>query len=286
MKKSVNTKIEIDKNVYMPIFGLGAYATKPGEEAYNSVRWALDLGYRLVDTAAFYENEADIGRALKDSGLNREDYFITTKIWVTDLDDPEKALSQSLTLLDTEYVDLYLLHWPGSDTERMIRAWEKLADLKEKGKIKAIGGANLREHHIKELIEGTGIKPANNQIELHPWHQQTDVAEYCRNNNISVTSWGPIFHGHLNEEPIAEETARKYNKTPAQVTLRWHVQKDINLIPKSVHRERLSENMQIFDFELDEEDMKKFDSLDGKKSFSFDSDTFDGDIEKARAMRG
>lgn len=283
--KDINTKVEIDKNVYMPIFGLGAYATKPGDEAYNSVRWAVDLGYRLVDTAAFYNNEEDVGRAFKDSGLNREEYFITTKVWVTDLDNPEKALNESLTRLNTEYVDLYLLHWPGSDKDRMVKAWEKMANLKEQGKIKAIGGANLKTHHIKELAK-TGIKPSNNQIELHPWHQQTDVVEYCNKNNISITSWGPIFHGYLSEEPVAQEIADKYGKTPAQVTLRWHVQKDINLIPKSVKKERLAENMQIFDFELENQDMEKFDALDGRRSFAFDSDTFDGDIEKARAMRG
>lgn len=285
MNKNINSKIEIDKIVYMPIFGLGAYASKPGAEAYNSVRWAFDLGYRLVDTAAFYNNEADIGRALKDSGLNREDYFITTKIWVTDLDNPESALNESLKRLDTDFIDLYLLHWPGSDSERMIKAWDTLAKLKEQGKIKAIGGANLLIHHIKELEKATGVKPANNQIELHPWHQQREVSEYCKDNDISVTSWGPIFHGHLAEEPAATEIADKYGKTPAQATLRWHLQKDINLIPKSVHKERLEENMNIFDFELSDEDMEKFNSLDGKKSFSFDSNTFDGDIEKARSMR-
>ncbi len=286
MTRDINTAQEIKRGVLMPRFGLGVFRALPGDEVYNSIRWALDMGYRLIDTAAMYENEEDVGRAVRDSGLPREDIFVTTKLWIDDFDDAKSALEASLKRLGMDYVDLYLMHWPGTDESRRLRAWEAMLEQGSSGKIRACGVSNFMQDQLEQLMAGVGEVPANNQIELHPWHQQRELRKFCEAKGISVTSWGPIFRGHISEVPVMAEIGEKYGKSAAQATLRWHIQQgDINLIPKSVHKERIEQNMQIFDFELSEEDMAIIDAMDGRVSFAFDSHIFNGELEEARAER-
>ncbi|MEG1393643.1 MAG: aldo/keto reductase [Christensenellaceae bacterium] len=279
---NMNDCVRLRGNVMMPAFGLGVYKAQPGDEVYQAIRFALDAGYRLIDTAAYYFNEVDVGRALRDSGIDRSQVFITTKIWPSFYEHAQEEFEKSLKALEMEYVDLYLLHWPGIDKDLRYKAWEMMLKEQQKGRIRAVGVSNFMQPQLEELIRDMGVTPANNQVELHPWHQQRELRKYCANKEIAITSWGPIFHGHLAEEPLMDELAFKYNKSAAQVTLRWHVQHGINLIPKSVHQDRIIENSQIFDFELRKEDMEEIDALDGKKKFAFDSYAFDGDVEKVK----
>lgn len=275
----IGTAKAIAPGVDMPALGLGVYKVENGQEAYRAVRFALDAGYRLIDTASFYFNEESVGEAIRDSLIPREKLFITTKLWPLEFGDAQKAAAGSLKRLGCGYIDLYLLHWPGLDTKLRLRAWEEVQELKDKGKIRACGVSNFFIRHLEELKEHGGATPANDQVELHPWLQQRGLRDYCAKNGISVTAWGPIFHGHLAEEPLVREIGGKYGKTPAQATLRWHLQKGINVIPKSVHKSRIEENADLFDFSLSEEDMKRIDGLDKGMSFGRDPDVFDGHID-------
>jgi 3-dehydroquinate dehydratase type II len=268
----------LNNGIKMPKFGLGVYQAKPGKEVYRAVRCALEAGYRLIDTAAFYHNEADVGKAVKDSGIPREELFLVTKLWPLEFRSALSAFEQSLAFLNSGYVDLYLMHWPGTDSEARLKGWETMQELQQKGLIRALGVSNFYIHHLEHLIEHTGMVPSNNQIELHPWQQQRNIRTYCIQKGISVTAWGPIFHGHLSEEPLMGELGEKYGKSAAQVTLRWHIQHDINVIPKSVRPDRIQENTKLFDFALDQEDMARIDALDGKGAFAFNADLFDGNV--------
>lgn len=276
----INTTVKLNNGVDMPVFGLGLYKSQPGDEVYNAVRWAIDAGYKLADTATFYHNEESVGKAWKDSGIHREDFFITTKLWPGDFNSVQEMLEQSLRFLQSDYVDLYLLHWPGTDADLRNNAWDVMLEQMAKGRIRACGVSNFYVHHLEGITAHAGVTPVNNQIELHPWYQRREERAYCGQHGITVTSWGPIFHGHLSEEPLMAEVGEKYGKTPAQATLRWHLQQGIDIIPKSVKKERIIENAGIFDFELTEEDMGRINALDGKGHFSFDADQFDGDLSK------
>lgn len=282
MIQSISERIEIANGVQMPGLGLGLYKAEAGEEVYNAVRFALDAGYRHIDTATFYYNEQDVGHALKDSGVPREEIFVATKLWPTDFENAQKIFETSLQALGGGYIDLYMLHWPGTDEALRYKAWDVLLQLKEEGLIRAAGVSNFLASQLEDMKQKTGTLPANNQVELHPWHQQRELRNYCAKNGISVTAWGPIFHGHLGEEPLMEEIGNKYGKSAAQATLRWHIQNDIVIIPKSVKKERILENADLFDFKLSDEDIKRINELDGKHHFAWNPATFDGDSEKAR----
>lgn len=271
-----DTKI-LSGNVPMPTVGLGLYRADPGKnQAYNAVRWALDIGYRHLDTAALYNNEAEVGRALQDSGVDRGSVFVTTKLWPLDFTRTRKALEGSLNKLRTDWVDGYLMHWPGTDTNARFAAWEDMLLLQQEGKIRCPGVSNFLPHHLEELIGRFGTAPAMNQIELHPWRQQRDNVACCAAKGIQIVSWGPIFHGHLAEEPLMAKIGEKHSVSPAQAALRWHLQKGYAIIPKSINRERILENAKLSGFKLDAEDMRQIDALDGKRRFAFDEDTFDG----------
>jgi diketogulonate reductase-like aldo/keto reductase len=260
----------------IPMLGFGAWDDTFAQDTYAQVRAAIEVGYRHIDTAVFYRNESAVGDAVKDCGVPREELFITTKLWPTDFGGAERAFDDSMRKLKLDYVDLYLLHWPGVDEELMLRAWERLIGWREDGRIVSIGGSNFLETHIESVLKHTGETLACDQIQLHPWHQQRGLADYCRNAGIAVTAWGPIFHGHLGEEPLPAEIGLKYGKSAAQTTLRWHVQHGNIIIPKSSKRERMIENRDIFDFELSAEDMAAIDALDGKRDLGDDPRTFAG----------
>lgn len=274
MIKSINDKVTLNDGVEMQWFGLGVYRVAEGEEVYNSVRWALEAGYRLVDTAAFYENEEGVGRAIRDSGIPREEIFVTTKVWNTDhgYERTLRACEKSLTKLGMDYADLYLIHWPGQNRDRMLKTWEALLELKALKKIRSAGVSNFKQHHIDTLIGAYDVTPSVNQIELHPWDTKEALLQYAKRKGIIITAWGPIFHGHLSEVPEVHELGRKYGKSGAQVVLRWHLQKGVSIIPKSVHKERIVENAQLFDFEISPADMKYIDNLNRDRGFGPDPD--------------
>ena len=275
MIKSIIDKVTLNDGVKMPWFGLGVYLVAEGDEVYNSVRWALEAGYRLIDTAAFYENEEGVGRAIRDSGIPREEIFVTTKVWNTyhGYDKTLRSCEQSLSKLGMDYADLFLIHWPGQNRDRMLKTWEALLNLKEKKKIRSAGVSNFKQHHIDAVIAASGVTPSVNQVELHPWYSKKDLLRYAQEKGIILTAWGPIFHGHLSEVPEVHELGRKYGKSGAQVVLRWHLQNGVSIIPKSVHKNRIVENEQLFDFELTDEDMRFIDNLNKDKGFGPDPDT-------------
>ena len=259
----------------IPGFGLGVFAAD-GEKCYDAVRYALDAGYRHIDTAEFYGNEEEVGRAIRESGVPREDIFLTTKLWPSDFIRAEEVYEKSMHKLNCEYLNLYLLHWPGTDEDLRLHVWEFVQEQVARGNIKSAGVSNFMVPHLRNLIKRTGTVPVNNQIEFHPWHQQREVCRFCNENNIVVTAWGPLFHGHLKEEPLMGEIGEKYGKSAAQATLRWALEKDVVLIPKSEKKERIIQNADIFDFALTAEDTRMIDGLEGKGFFGDNPMTFNG----------
>ncbi len=275
MITSVADTIKLNSGIEMPGFGLGCFKAL-GDEIYNAVRWAVDAGYRMVDTATFYDNEKDVGRGVRECGVSREEVFVVSKMWPTSYDNPQKGLELSLKELDTEYMDLYLLHWPGTNETLRYKAWETLLEYREKGRIRAAGVSNFTVEHLEGLIREFGDALAVNQVELHPWNPQRELSAYCREQGIAVTAWGPISRGHIAEVPLMDELGKKYGKSPVQITLRWHLQKENVIIPKSSNKGRIQANSQIFDFSLNDEDMARIDSLESGRHFGFDPNTFAG----------
>lgn len=260
----------------IPYIGLGVYRMDNPSADEEAILKALSIGYRHIDTAAYYNNEDTVGCAIKKSGIPRDQIFVTTKVWNDDqrADRVEEAFEDSLKKLDLEYVDLYLIHWPVVD--KFVQTWTILEKIYKKGKAKAIGVSNFKEHHIETLLKSATIKPATNQIELHPYLSQQDLVEYCNKKNIVVEAWSPLGANKtgLLEEPILQELAQKYGKSPAQIVLRWNFQRGIVTIPKSSNPVRQKENISIFDFELADDDMNKIYSLNKDMRLGADPDNF------------
>jgi diketogulonate reductase-like aldo/keto reductase len=241
----------------MPLLGLGVWQVEPGEETENSVRWALELGYRAIDTAQAYGNEEGVGRALADSGVPREDVFITTKFFPAH-DDPEAEAEKSLERLGVDQVDLYLIHWPqGGPTW----AWPGMQRAREAGYARSIGISNFDVGEIEALLGDTDMPPVVNQIQFSPWKYRQALLEACEEHEIALEAYSPLNTGDF-DEPKVVEVAEAHGRTPAQVILRWCVQRGLPTIPKSTHRERIEENGQLFDFELSDDEMASLDSLD------------------------
>ena len=254
--------IKLSNDVEVPQLGLGIFMARQGAEAEQAVLWALEAGYRHIDAAAVYENEYSVGLGIKKSSVPREDIFLTTKVWNTDIraGRTKEAFYESLERLQTDYVDLYLLHWP---TEGREEAWAVLEDLYEQKKIRAIGVSNFQQHHLEELAKTARILPMFNQIESHPILNNQPLIDYCQSHGIAVGAWSPLGGPRVNllEHPVLQQLAAKYRRTAAQIILRWDLQRGIVPIPKSVHKERIQSNLQVFDFVLTTEDMMLLQSL-------------------------
>lgn len=254
----------------MPILGFGVYQIPDLEECEKAVSEAIDVGYRLIDTAQAYSNETAVGNAIKKSGIPREEFFITTKVWISNsgYENAKKSLDESLENLQTDYIDLVLIHQPFGDYYGTYRALE---DYYKEGKIKAIGVSNFYPDRLIDLLSFNEIVPAVNQVETHPFNQQIEAQGIMEKYGVQINSWAPFCEGMDNifENEVLKEIGEKYDKTVAQVILRWLIQRSVVVIPKSVHRERIEENFDVFDFELSEEDMETIKSLDGGESKFF-----------------
>ena len=250
----------LSNGIKMPSIGFGTYKSGNDEETAKIVKYALEIGYRQIDTASFYGNEVGIGNGIKESEINREDIFLVTKLWNDDhgYDKTIEAFNKSLERLQVNYIDLYLVHWPNKLNSETWKAFEYLY---KTGKVKAIGVCNFKIGHLEELKKTAEIMPMVNQIEIHPQSSKNDMLSYCEENNIQLVAWSPIMRGKLFSNDLMIDLAEKYKKTIAQIILRWHVQRGIIPIPKSSNEERIKENLSIFDFELSNADMKTIDLL-------------------------
>jgi 2,5-diketo-D-gluconate reductase A len=247
----------------IPQVGLGVWQT-PNDIAAPSVRAAIAAGYRHVDTAAIYENEEGVGEGIRFSGVDRKDIFLTTKLWndAQGFDTALKAFDQSLKRLGTDYVDLYLIHWPSPGRNRYVDSWKALARLKEEGRARSIGVSNFAAAHLERIIGETGVTPVLNQVELHPDFQQRALREVHERLGIKTESWSPLGQGRLLANPAIGAVAAKHGRTPAQVIIRWHLDNGLIVIPKSITPSRIEENFKVFDFKLDAEDLARIKALD------------------------
>jgi diketogulonate reductase-like aldo/keto reductase len=267
-------KVTLNNGVEMPILGFGVFQVTDLAECERSVVDAISTGYRLIDTAASYMNEEAVGKAIKNSGVPREDLFITTKLWIQSkgFEGTKKAFENSLKRLQLDYLDLYLIHQPYGD---VYGEWRAMQDLYKEGKVRAIGVSNFHPDRLMDLMVHNDIVPTVNQIETHPFHQQIETQKFLRENNVQIESWGPFAEGKNNlfHNELLASIGKKYNKSIAQVVIRWLTQRGIVTIPKSVRKERIEENFNIFDFELSAEDMEAIKTLDTKTSSFFDHRT-------------
>ena len=263
-------KVLLNNGVEMPILGFGVFQIQDEKECEQAVYDALMAGYRLIDTAASYLNEEAVGRAIKRSGVAREELFITTKLWVQDTgyEKTKKAFEKSLERLKLDYLDLYLIHQPFGD---VYGSWRAMEELYREGKIRAIGVSNFYPDRLTDFIIHNEVVPAVNQVETHPFNQQIESARLMKENNVQIESWGPFAEGKNNmfQNEVLASIAESHNKPVAQVILRWLTQRGVVVIPKSVRKERIIENFNIFDFELSQEDMEKIATLDTKQSLFF-----------------
>ncbi|MFB5649433.1 aldo/keto reductase [Leptospira wolffii] len=259
MQNSVlNQSVRLNNGNEMPVFGLGVWKTKSGKECVDAVLWALEAGYRHIDTAKIYGNESDVGTAIRKSGIPREEIFVTTKLWNSDQRDPRKNLEGSLKSLGLESIDLYLIHFPVASTRK--QAWKELEKAYKEGLVRAIGVSNYTVPHIRELLGYAEILPAVNQVEYHPFLNQNDLLELCKEKGIVLEAYSPLAHGQKISDPKLSAMATKYKKTPAQILIRWAIDKGMVVIPKSVRKERILENSQVFDFSLSKEDLMEMES--------------------------
>lgn len=264
-------QVTLNNGVEMPILGFGVFQVPDLEECERSVSEALEVGYRLLDTAAAYENEEAVGKAIQKSGVARGELFVTTKLWVQDAgyESAKRAFQRSLDRLRLDYLDLYLIHQPFGD---VYGAWRAMEELYRQGRVKAIGVSNFQPDRLMDLIVHNDVTPAVNQIETHPFNQQVETQRFLQENNVQIESWGPFAEGKNNifHNDVLLSIAAKHGKSVAQVILRWLTQRSVVAIPKSVHKERIAENFDVLNFELSAADMSAIAALDSRQSAFFD----------------
>jgi 2,5-diketo-D-gluconate reductase A len=257
--------VQLNDGYDIPQLGYGVFRV-PAGDTERAVSEALEVGYRHIDTAAIYGNEEGVGAAVANSGIPRRELFVTTKLWNDrhDGNDPDDAIRESLDRLGLEQVDLYLIHWPTPAKDNYLHAWEKLIELRAAGLTRSIGVSNFLVPHLERIVAATGVVPAVDQIELHPAHQQRDVRDWAAAQDVRIEAWGPLGQGKydLFGIPAVQDAASAHQKSSAQVVLRWHLQKGNIVFPKSVRRERLEENMDVFDFQLSDAEVSAIDALD------------------------
>ncbi len=267
---SIRSTVPLRGGVAMPVLGLGVWQTAPGDETRNAVRWALEAGYRLIDTARAYRNEEDVGAALRESGVPRAEVFVTTKLWNSDhgYDATLRACDESLKRLGLEQLDLYLIHWP---VEKLRHdSWRAMERLLADGKARAIGVSNYTVRHLDELLGKAKEPPSVDQVEFSPFLHQRALLEHCRKHGIQLEAYGPLVRGHRMDHPVLQRVAHRHGRTPAQVLVRWGLQHGLVSIPKSVHQDRIRENADVFGFALDAEDLAALDALDEGYRTSWD----------------
>jgi diketogulonate reductase-like aldo/keto reductase len=257
----LDSKVRLNDGVEIPRLGLGVYQLPAGETTFRIVKYALNIGYKHIDTARLYGNEADVGRAVKESGIQREEIFITTKVWNSDqgYDMTIKAFEGSLRRLGLSYVDLYLIHWPVQG--KLIETWKAMIKILKDGRSRTIGVSNYSIDELQKTIQTSDVVPAINQIEFHPFLYREDILHFCNNNKIQIEAYSPLTRGKKLNHPTLKKIAKEYGKTSAQLLIRWSLQHGLVVIPKSIQQNRIFENSQIFDFEIDAEDMTLLNSL-------------------------
>lgn len=277
--KHLNDKVILQNGVAMPWLGLGVFKVEDGSVVIQSVKDAIKNGYRSIDTAAIYDNETGVGQAVRESmaehGIEREDLFITSKVWNADLgyESTLAAFETSLNKLGLDYLDLYLIHWPVEGKYK--DAWRALETLYKQGRVKAIGVSNFHVHHLQDLMKDAEVMPMVDQVEYHPMLAQNELRSFTREHNIQLEAWSPLMQGQLLDHPVLGEIAAKHGKSIAQVILRWDLQNGVVTIPKSIKESRIIENAHVFDFELSSDDMAAIDALNEDRRVGPDPDNFD-----------
>ncbi len=265
----VAPRVRLAPGVEIPVLGLGVFHAAPGPTTREAVGWALEAGYRHIDTATYYENEADVGAAVRESGLPREEVFVTTKLWHTDhgYDRARRAARASLERLGLDYIDLYLIHWPRArSSQERLDSWRALEELQRDGTVRAIGVSNYSIRHLEELLPHARIPPVLDQVELHPFVFDPELVAFAETHGLRLEAWAPLTRGSQFAHPTVRSIAAAHRRTPAQVLLRWGIEHGFLEIPKSVHRERIVENAQIFDFTLAPAEIARLDALrDGQR---------------------
>ncbi|MCL1794610.1 MAG: aldo/keto reductase [Oscillospiraceae bacterium] len=271
---NLSSTLKLNNGVEIPVLGLGTYQIGDESATYEAVRYALDAGYRHIDTAAAYYNETGIGKAIKDSKINREDIFITTKLWNEDQrqGNQYKAFEQSLERLGVDYIDLYLIHWPVK--EKIAESWKILEKIYKENRARAVGVCNFLIHHLEEIFAASDLIPAVNQVECHPWLTQVELADYCQKKGMIFEPWSPFGVGALLGDETLISIAKKYNKSAAQLILKWGLQRGFINIPKSANKDRIQQNTEIFDFAITGEDMSEIFKLNIGKRVGAHPDTF------------
>ena len=274
MISSIKDCSQLNNGLKMPWLGFGVFRMDDGQEVEQAVRVALDIGYRSFDTATIYGNERGLGKALRESGISREDIFLTTKVWNDDQRRKRTvaAFEESLKRLETEYVDLYLVHWPVEGFYQ--ETWQEMEKIYQSGRAKAIGVSNFQVDHLEDILRECQVVPSVNQVEFHPLLVQPELLRFCQSQKIQVEAWSPLMEGKILTEPVVQKLAEKYCESPAQIILRWDLQHEVVTIPKSAHSNRIAENAQIFDFELSQSDMNLLDALDEGKRIGPDPNSF------------